>query len=54
MERSPINDLEIKTILKENLSDKINNKTIIFQNIEQSYYYENIEISHKKKFQAQR
>lgn len=40
MERSPINQLEIKTILSENLTDKINDKTIIFKGIEQSYYYE--------------
>lgn len=41
MERSPINDLEIRTLLKENLTYDINNKTMIFKGIEQSYYYEN-------------
>ena len=40
MERSPINDLEIKTLLFENLTDEINNREIIFKGIEQSYYYE--------------
>jgi len=40
MERSPINDLELRTVLAENLTDKINDKTIIFKGIEQSYYYE--------------
>jgi cell filamentation protein len=40
MERSPINDLEIKTLLLANLSDDINNREIIFKGIEQSYFYE--------------
>ena len=43
MERSPINDLEIKTLLSANLTDKINNREIIFKGIEQSYYYEGYE-----------
>lgn len=40
MERSPINDLELRTILFQNLTDDINNREIIFKGIEQSYYYE--------------
>lgn len=40
MERSPINDLELRTLLAAHLSDDINNRTIIFKGIEQSYYYE--------------
>lgn len=40
MERSPINDLELRTLLKENLTSDINNREIIFKGIEQSYYYE--------------
>jgi cell filamentation protein len=40
MERSPINDLELRTLLKVNLTDKINDREIIFKGIEQSYYYE--------------
>lgn len=40
MERSPINDLEIRTLLFENLTDKIDEKELIFKGIEQSYYYE--------------
>ena len=40
MERSPVNDLEIRTLLKANLTDEINNREIIFKGIEQSYYYE--------------
>jgi cell filamentation protein len=40
MERSPINDLELRTLLGEHLTDEINNRDIIFKGIEQSYYYE--------------
>ena len=43
MERSPINDLELKTLLMANLTDDINNREIIFKGIEQSYYYEGYE-----------
>lgn len=40
MERSPINDLELRTLLLQNLTEEINNQEIIFKGIEQSYYYE--------------
>jgi len=40
MERSPINDLELRTLLVANLTDEINNREIIFKGIEQSYFYE--------------
>lgn len=40
MERSPINDLELRTLLGAHLTDDINNRDIIFKGIEQSYYYE--------------
>jgi probable adenosine monophosphate-protein transferase HI_0977 len=40
MERSPINDLEIRFLLKENLTSETENREIIFKSIEQSYYYE--------------
>lgn len=40
MERSPINDLELITLLKNNLTEDIDNREIIFKGIEQSYYYE--------------
>ena len=40
MERSPINDLELRTLLFANLTDEIDNREIIFKGIEQSYYYE--------------
>ena len=40
MERSPVNDLELRTLLFAKLTDEINNREIIFKGIEQSYYYE--------------
>lgn len=40
MERSPINDLELRTLLEKNLTEEVNNREIIFKGIEQSYYYE--------------
>ncbi|SCY78455.1 protein adenylyltransferase Fic [Flavobacterium caeni] len=43
MERSPINDLELRTLLKENLTPEVENREIIFKGIEQSYYYEGYE-----------
>jgi cell filamentation protein len=40
MERSPVNDLELRYLLKENLTDKIEDRDMIFKGIEQSYLYE--------------
>ena len=40
MERSPINDLELRTLLSANLTDEVTNQDVIFKGIEQSYYYE--------------
>ena len=44
MERSPINDLELRFLLQSALTDKINDREIIFKGIEQSYYYEGYEV----------
>lgn len=43
MERSPINDLELRFLLKENLTSDVDNREVIFKGIEQSYYYEGYE-----------
>lgn len=40
MERSPINDLELKTLLLAHLTTEIDNRDVIFKGIEQSYFYE--------------
>ena len=43
MERSTINDLELRFLVQPNLTDKVNDREIIFKGIEQSYYYEGYE-----------
>lgn len=43
MERSPINDLELRTLLHQALTDKVDDREVIFKGIEQSYYYEGYE-----------
>ncbi len=45
MERSPINDLELRVLLQSALSDDTEDRDIIFHGIEQSYYYEGYEPS---------
>ncbi len=40
MERSPIRDIEIKHILKNALTDKINDREVYMKSIDTSYYYE--------------
>jgi cell filamentation protein len=40
MERSPINDLELRTLLMNNLTDDVEDREVIFKGIEQSYFYE--------------
>ena len=40
MERSFINDLELRFLLQPSLTDKVNEQEVIFKGIEQSYYYE--------------
>ena len=40
MERSPINDLELRMLLQPALTDRTDDREIIFKGIEQSYYYE--------------
>ena len=40
MERSPIRDIEIKHILKQALTDKVNDREVFMKGIDHSYYYE--------------
>jgi cell filamentation protein len=40
MERSPIKDIEIKYLLKQALTDKVNDREIYMKGIDTSYYYE--------------
>lgn len=43
MERSPINDLELRFLLKDNLTNNTDDRDVVFKGIEQSYYYEGYE-----------
>ena len=40
MERSPIRDIEIKYVLKQALTDKVDDREIYMKGIDNSYYYE--------------
>lgn len=40
MERSPVKDLEIKYLLKNALTDRVNDREIYMKGIDYSYYYE--------------
>lgn len=40
MERSPIKDIEIKYLLKQALTDKVNDREVYMKGIDHSYYYE--------------
>lgn len=43
MERSPVNDLELRVLLQGALTPDTDNRDIIFHGINQSYYYEGYE-----------
>lgn len=40
MERSPIKDIEIKYVLKQALTDKVDDREVYMKGIDHSYYYE--------------
>lgn len=40
MERSPVRDTEIKILLKNSLTEKINDRKIFMKGIDRSHYYE--------------
>ena len=40
MQRSPVNDLEIREIIRAALTNKIDDREVFMKGIEQSYYYE--------------
>ena len=43
MERSPVNSLELKVLLKTALTDRIGEREVFMKGIEHSYYYEGYE-----------
>ncbi len=44
MERSPVKDIEIKYILKQALTDKVNDRKMYMKGIDHSYHYEGYDI----------
>ena len=44
MERSPVKDLEIKTLLKAALTDKINDREVYRKGVDASYHYEGYDV----------
>ena len=44
MERSPVNDLEIKAVLAEALTDDINNRELFIKGLDHSYYFEGYQL----------
>ena len=44
MERSPVNDLEIKTVLAKALTSDINNRELFMKGIDHSYYFEGYQL----------
>lgn len=44
MERSPVNDLEIKAVLGEALTDDINNWQLFMKGLDHSYYFEGYQL----------
>lgn len=54
MERSTINDLELRFLLKENLSEYTDNEEMIFDALEQSYAYEDFEDLYIEKFSTRK
>lgn len=43
MERSPVNDAELKLLLRPALTPDVDNREVVFKGLEQSYYYEGYE-----------
>ena len=49
MERSPVNDLEIKAVLAEALTDDINNRELFMKGLDYSYYFEGYQLFKSEK-----
>lgn len=43
MQRSPVNELEIRELLRAGLTDKIDDREVFMKGVEQSYYYEEVD-----------
>lgn len=52
MERSPVKDIEIKYLLKQALTDKINDREVYMKGIDHSYYYEGYSVFKTEELQV--
>ena len=43
MGRSPVNTVEINTLLKKALTDRTDDREVFFKGLDQSYFYENMD-----------
>jgi cell filamentation protein len=43
MQRSPVNDLELRELVRGALTDKIDDREVYMKGVEQSYYYEEVD-----------
>lgn len=53
MERSPVKDLELNALLKNALTDKINDRQIYMKGLDMSYYYEGYDVYQAESFSKQ-
>ncbi len=54
MERSPVKDVEIKVLLKNALTDKINDRSVYRKGIDASYHYEGYHVYRTEDLQKER
>lgn len=53
MERSPVKDVEIKALLKNALTDKVNDRDVYMKGIDVSYYYEGYNVFNTRELNEQ-
>ena len=53
MERSPVKDLEIKVLLRADLTDKIHDREIYMKGVDASYHYEGYDAFRTAKISAE-
>ena len=54
MERSPVKDIEIKTLLKTALTDKVNDRKVYMKGIDASYNYEGYNLYNLEELQGEK
>ena len=54
MERSPVKDIEIKTLLKNALTDKVNDRKVYMKGIDASYNYEGYNLYNLEELQGEK